>query len=151
MDSLAEFTLEHPGIGVSVNKLYGHRGARVFLTNAGRSYKDGLRDAVAKRLAELSWAPIIEEFYQYGGRVTLDITLFADLTNPTWKVGGGSTKGGARRSPYRKFDASNYVKLIEDAISEATGIDDSAIMDHETRKRQSMDPRVLITYRVHAA
>lgn len=47
------------------------------------------------------------------------------------------------------MDATNYVKLIEDAVVRGTGIDDSAHIETLVRKvHNNTDPHIKISYRV---
>lgn len=150
-EPIAAFTLEHPGIGVSVNRLYGNQGARKFLTKEGATFKSELVNAVSKMILPLQWPAVMEEVYCNEAWVRFHLTIYADIRNPTWRPGGGSTKGGNRRSPMRKVDASNYLKLIEDSVAEAVGIDDSVNLDITIRKRQSVEPRIIVKYEVFEA
>jgi len=149
--AIASFTLNHDGIGVSVNRLYRHQGARKFLTKEGKAFKDGLINATAQLLMPLSWNAIVDEVYCNAAWVNFELWVYADMVNTAWRVGGGVTKGGNRRSPMQKIDVSNYLKLIEDSIAEATGIDDSMNMDVTIHKRQSVEPRIVVKYEVYEA
>lgn len=125
-----EFHLSDPK-PVSVNRMYGTRQGRRYLTNEGRTFKDALKaEAVnACLLSSVPWPEVIDSIYKRGYYAELHVQLFlSNLLNKSWKPGGGETKGGAPRSPYTKLDATNYLKLIEDAVSEGVGIDDSCTM-----------------------
>lgn len=146
---------------VSVNKLYSSNGVRRFLTAEGARYKDALASRVAEEV--MLHAPNIHALvYEEGCEVGLSILLcLPELTNRSWKFGGAMTKPKKTkdplkqsakpkpRSPYQQVDASNYVKLIEDAVSKGTGVDDSAHMSVTVRKALALDePSVRIAYEV---
>ena len=143
---------------ISVNEAYSSNGAKRFLTSAGKKYKASLVEIISNKILLLphNWQDLADVVYKYGGHVTLDVTLYLDnLRNTAWRVGGGMTKGGEKgskpkpRSPFVSKDASNYVKLIEDAVKDATGIDDSCHLDVIARKREDLEnPRVHIIYSI---
>lgn len=137
---------------ISINRAYAVARNRKFLTKEGKEYVAAMKDAASRATqnSEVLWKTVVDSIYKYGGHVALEIVIyFPDLHNSQWNVGGGQTEGGGIRSPYKKKDASNYTKLIEDAIAQGTGIDDSANMDVRTIKRESKtDPRVEVTYKV---
>lgn len=108
---------------VSINKLYtnGMHGQRV-LTSAGQKYKSNLSAVVAR--STLDWKRAVDLVYQKGGGATLLVALyFEELMNKSWKP-GGVTKTGNLQQPRQTKDASNYIKLIEDGVSEGSGIND---------------------------
>jgi Holliday junction resolvase RusA-like endonuclease len=141
---------------ISVNKAYSVFKGRLRLTKAGKAYKDALASTVAS--ATTDWKRAHDSIYQHGGRMFLRITLyFEDLLNRSWKP-GGMTKGGKKKkkpeaqNPYKKKDASNYIKLIEDAVSRGSGIDDCNNLDVLVRKRcDPKRPRVEITLAAYVA
>ena len=56
-------------------------------------------------------------------------------------------KGWPKTAKYKfkKQDVTNYIKLLEDVISIACGIDDSSFLDVEAKKREDRDnPRIEI-------
>ncbi len=148
---------------VSVNKLYSSDGARRFLTSAGKKFKSAFRKQIAETLMlqPVPWKTVVAWVYEHGAWCRLEIELHLEsLRNQSWKVGGCMTKPKKRkdgtrpkpqpRSPYQRVDGSNYVKLIEDAVKEGTGIDDSCYLETEVRKREDKDnPRVAITFSVY--
>ena len=137
---------------VSVNKLYGNTGmGGRRLTAAGRKFKDALTRETATLLTiqDPPWNAAIDAVYNQGAYVMLDITLHTKVLNGTWKKGGSLTKKKNRRSPYQLLDASNYVKIIEDALVDGTGIDDSAHLSvRVTKLEDRKDPRIEISYQV---
>ena len=138
---------------ISVNDMYSTARGRRFLTKAGKHYKDAIRETTSKTLIQLcdpTWKEVIDAIYKTGGQVYLGLQLcLDDLWNASWKPGGSLTASGAIRSPYRKVDVSNYFKLIEDAVAEATGIDDSTHTHTEQEKLPHDEPHVIINYKVY--
>ena len=152
---------------VSANQLYASNGPRRFLTKAGKHFKASLVKAILAITmlpdtggAWSSWNEVVDLVYKTGCWVRLTITLYLPrVYNGSWELGGSMTEPKKRkdgttpkpqpRSPYQKVDGSNYVKLIEDGVSEAVGIDDSAHLSVIMHKRESPDrPRVHILYEV---
>lgn len=154
---LAEWSLElRDPKPVSVNKLYVQDGRKRFLTKEGEVFKAALKRHVAVALmssASMKWSYVVNAVYLQGAWVELDITLHLDrVLNGGWKVGGVKSRSKKRdlMSPYKKVDATNYAKIIEDAVAEGTGIDDSAHLCVCIRKKADPDdPRVSLTYRVY--
>lgn len=142
---------------VSINAAYSGMGHR-FLTTAGKHFEDAMKSATAKAVLELpqKWQEVHDCVYKNRGSIDLTIWLyFDDLYNPAWVPGGSMTKGGKKgsapviRSPFKKKDASNYIKLIEDAIVKGSGIDDSCFTDVSVKKREDKhNPRVVANYKV---
>lgn len=148
---------------ISINKAYSGMGNR-FLTKEGRHFEDKLKAATAAALGTqpIMWKHVVDSVYKHGGSIDLTIWLYLDdLRNEAWSVGGSMTvpkkpKPGKKaakpqpRSPYKKKDGSNYIKLIEDAIVQGTGIDDSAHLDVAVKKREDrLDPRIVLVYKVY--
>lgn len=139
---------------VSVNRLYssGPNGQR-FLTPEGRKFKDALKAETfrATLMHEEDWSKVVDLVYKQRYYVVTTIHLYlSSLYNRSWSYGGGTTKSGARQSPFRKVDAANYEKLISDAVSEGTGIDDSCVMEVRVRKHEDNEcPRVEVIYEIY--
>ena len=141
----------------SVNAMYstGRGGAR-FLTKEGKAFKDALKNAVTKEIAQMNWKEVVDEIYLRRGFIELDIVVFLErLYNMSWKPGGrtkptpGSPDGNLR-SPYQKVDAGSYDKIIQDAVVMGTGIDDSAHLYYRVSKLEDPDaPRIEVTYHLH--
>jgi hypothetical protein len=143
---------------ISINKAYS--GLKRFLTKDGKHFEDRLKAATALALSvhPIAWNHVVDAVYKNGGHIDLTIWLYLDdLKNEAWTFGGGMTvpKKNAKskkpqlRSPYKKKDGSNYIKLIEDAVVKGTGIDDSAHLDVAVKKREDrLDPRVVLVYQV---
>ena len=134
-------------IPVSSNNLYATvRGMRV-MTREGRAFKDALSAIVAEHIAALSWKDAIDAVYVRGGHARLYVSLHLPIRNKSYKAGAQTKKGGLQ-SPYKKKDASSYLKAIEDAVAEATGIDDSCQMRTAVEKSHSDKPWIEISYEI---
>ena len=148
MEFIVEMSDPRP---ISVNKMYasGRNGTR-FLTTEGRHYKARLCEEIAKAVATLPWKAAVDGVYKEGAGVRLEVILALDrLMNTAWRVGGGTTPSGEPRSPFFKIDATNYIKLIEDAIVQGTGIDDSAHLGFCIEKISDKEnPRIIVHYKV---
>lgn len=99
------------GIPPSVNAAYANgRGGRRVLTTAGKSYKT----LTANHIVRFHPADIrgIKKDYAYGLGVTLHMGIF----NSGWP--------DKAKTRYKKLDVSNRIKLLEDALVNALGIDD---------------------------
>lgn len=135
----------------SINHLYFNGPHGRVLTSDGRKFKDAMKDAVAQAVATKKWKSVIEEVYERRGYVVLVIRLYQErLYNGSWKPGSKTSKGNPR-SPYQTVDATNYAKIIEDAVVLGTGIDDSAHLEVTIGKAEATgDPRVEIDYYVYS-
>jgi len=153
MTPLFSFTAElSDPAPISVNEMYSTgNGGRRFLTSAGRHYKDRMKEVVSEATMSLRWKDAVDAVYKGGAWVSLSVVLEVDrLANGSWKPGGGKTTSGDLRSPYRKMDGSNYIKIVEDAVVLGTGIDDSAHLDVRVRKTQATGkPRVVVEYKIY--
>lgn len=145
---------------ISINAAYMTVRNRRILSDEGRAFKDALALAVSQ--STFDWKTASDTVYKNGGFGELSISIFfADLTNDAWKP-GGMTKGGKKpgktgkiaepkpQTPYQPKDASNYIKLIEDAVVKGSGIDDAntlAVHAYKWIDRQS--PRIEIVYQVY--
>lgn len=131
----------------SVNRLYtnGYRG-RKMLSKEGVAFKAALVRAVAAEIGIMQWPKAIDAVYIGHAWIRLTIVIRGNYLNKSWKPGKLTPKSGPS-SPYQKVDASNYVKIIEDAVAEATGIDDSAHFDVPVSKREG-PPGVELAYEV---
>lgn len=135
----------------SINHLYYNGPHGRVLSSEGRKFKDAMKDAVAQATLTLNWKSVIEEIYGRRGYVVLAIRMYRDrLYNGSWKP-NSKTGSGNPRSPYQTLDATNYAKVIEDAVVLGTGIDDSAHLEVTIGKGEDQkDPRVEIDYYVYS-
>ena len=120
-----------------MNNLYttGFRGKRV-LSKQGIAFKSALTAAVAEECMRRRWKLAVDEIYARSGHVEVHISVHKKIFNESWKP-KGKTKKGARQSPYKKLDATSYIKAIELAVVDGTGIDDSAHLMFVTHKGRS--------------
>jgi Holliday junction resolvase RusA-like endonuclease len=134
-------------IPVSVNAMYTIFRGRMVLKKQGQAFKSALTRIVASTCAALPWAQAIDAVYNEKAWVRITVIFYApDWLNKSWKPGATTEKQG-RQSPYKKKDAPNYLKVIEDAVAEGTGIDDSAHFETSIKKR-SGEPCIEIAYEV---
>ena len=99
----------------SVNQVYATtRGGKRVMTQKGKTFKQQVRSRVGAEcasrtdLVDLAALPL-----------SLKIEIFLDtVVNKGWSTGKAKTR-------YKRVDTTNRQKLLEDAVSEALGIDDS--------------------------
>jgi len=124
--------LELPGLPPSINKAYfnlpyGGRG----LTKEVKKYKTEVRVYLATRYhKELSYFKPNEPYLIFF-RFT-----FVELENKTW---GRDKKSAVSR--YKRTDATNRIKLLEDVLKELTGVDDSNTMTFIVQKVKGPQPK----------
>jgi len=115
--------IELEGLPISVNKAYQtihkKKGRRTIpmrtLTQEGRAYKRLTTATLASRYS--SSLATIQKDHPYGLAVQLRLN---NLKNSGWPQ--------KAKTRYKKLDASNRLKLLEDAIADACGIDDSQFL-----------------------
>lgn len=106
--------MQIPSVPPSVNNAYVTVRNKRILTKAGRAYKDETKTYIARMYPrELLY---FNKDLQYA--VLVRVTLLKDAV---FCKGFGTGKVESR---YKKLDATNRIKLFEDALAEATGIDD---------------------------
>lgn len=132
----------------SVNHLYrtGYRGSRV-LTKEGEHFKAALQQVVVEECMALPWKMAIDAVYLEAAWVRLTIGFNTQILNGSWKPGRRTEKGNPQ-SPYKRLDASNYIKVIEDAIAKGTGIDDSVHLHVSIVKLPSSSTHLEVAYEV---
>lgn len=137
----------------SINHLYSRAGPKVFLSKKGKEFKGLLTAAVVRETQTLPWPEAIKEVYHH--KATIKLTVFVYVTryiNNSWKPGrittGKKTGKKTLQSPYQKVDVTNFAKIIEDGISQGTGIDDSLHHDVRYVLRGGSSPKIAIIYRV---
>jgi Holliday junction resolvase RusA-like endonuclease len=132
----------------SVNRMYtaGYRGRRI-LSKEGERFKSAMTQCVVQEIAHLPWRQAVDQVYVHGAGVRLVIGLSRNIFVKSWKPGSRTPKGELQ-SPYQKLDATNYIKVIEDAIVDATGIDDNAHIEVMICKWQGDSPLVEVSYEV---
>lgn len=125
-------TFEWPEIPKSVNNLYFSRGGRRILGSAGRKFKQafvtqrgGLTARELMNFRPNNEQPYVLELHFYLRREQL------------YNKGYGTNK--SVKSPFKRLDTSNLVKLIEDSISELLGLRDRNNFTVIAHKRESLD------------
>lgn len=104
-----------PFLPPSVNKAYFQKGPRRILTTAGKKFKLETKTHIARTYpAELMQ---IRKDVPMGLVVELVFPNESDIYNRTWP--------NTAKTRYKRMDVSNRIKLFEDALSDATGVDDS--------------------------
>lgn len=133
---------------VSVNELYTTFRGKKNLTSKGRAYRDGLSKVIAR--ASTNWQRAHRMVYQEGGGATLLVALyFRELRNASWKP-GRRTEKGKLSEPHKVQDASNYIKIIEDAVAKGCGINDcNNITVLATKAEDRVRPRTELLYIVN--
>ena len=129
---------------ISINKAYTPFHGTMRLTKAGKAYKDALASAVAT--SSFEWKKAGDSIYQHGGWASVHIRIYlTDLLNKSWKP-NTFTKAGNPRSPHRRKDGPNYLKLTLDAIERGSGIDDCNYTDVRVTTHQDLEcPRIEVT------
>lgn len=97
----------------SINHAYFQRGKARVLTAAGKKFKVELKAFLAREHQEFL------SFFKKDKPYMLIIRLNMDFDKIMFR--GWPNKAAQR---YKALDASNYVKVLEDALSEACGYDD---------------------------
>lgn len=125
--------LYHPGLPPSANNAYVNlpRGGRR-LSKEGEKYKNETLAFFARTYRRELMT------FQKNRPYLVAMTFFFDAIE---------TKGwaeGKAESRYKKFDATNRPKLLEDVLKEAAGIDDSQNLDVYLRKRNVKDCAVTV-------
>ena len=116
----------------SVNRAYATtRGGRRLLTAEGKLYKQSIRDVIGQR-----YSGVTPELSRLGEvPLALTIKLYTRVENKGWSEGKAKNR-------YKRVDVSNRVKLLEDALFEALGVDDSLVFRLVVEKINSDDERV---------
>jgi hypothetical protein len=124
-------TLYHPGLPPSANNAYvnlPHGGRR--LSKEGEKYK---HETIAHFTRNYR-----REFMIFKPNTPYLMVMsfyFDAIENAGWATGTAKTR-------YKKFDATNRPKLLEDVLKDAAGIDDSQNLDVYLRKRAIADCRI---------
>ena len=99
-----------PFLPPSVNHAYFQKGNRRILTAKGRKFKVEVKTYIARQCPEAL------DFFNQQDPYTVIFNLVFESVY---------TKGKTAQSRYKKIDVSNRVKLLEDALTDACGHDDS--------------------------
>ncbi len=127
--------LEFQNIPPSTNTAYyNRRGGGRGLTDEGASYKAGIMmDAHRFYMSQIA---TLKKNEPYG----MIVRVHADVETKGWRKTGAGTR-------YKKFDASNRIKLLEDALCEAAGIDDSQFMGVYIEKKEGEEKTIIVIWR----
>lgn len=117
--------LKIEGVPPSSNHAYFNlpRGGRA-LSTAGKKYKNETKTYLASK-----YAFDLKHFVPNSPYVVYIRMYFNEFLNSTY----GRPKGAESR--YKKLDASNRVKLLEDVLKDVTGVDDSNTLTVVVEKR----------------
>ncbi len=132
----------------SVNHMYrtGFRGKRV-LTKKGIEFKSALTAVVVEEVMRRDWKRAVEDVYLRAAGVRVVMGFNTPIYNSSWSP--GTTLGnGELQSPYKKLDGPNYIKALEDAVVDGTGIDDSAHLLFTVEKIDSPTTFVEVGYEI---
>ena len=105
--------IELPFLPPSVNHAYftNRYGGRV-LSAAGKSFKNQTKTLIARQHPKELLKILPDQPY-----LVLLRLFFDRIENKGWP--------NKTKSRYKHFDGSNYIKLVEDALMDATGVDDA--------------------------
>lgn len=127
------FQLSYPELPPSSNHIY-FRGTT--LTKVAREYAERFSQFVAQNHGHE--VNDIDPSLLYALHLRF---YFPTVVNKSWNA----TKGPKAKDKYKKFDLSNRVKLIEDCIRDAVGVDDSHTFAASQEKHHDpQNPRVEI-------
>ena len=119
------------GLPPSTNKLYTVWRGRKILSTGGKRYKHAVATHIAQQF------PTVAPFKNsdaFSLKISLEFDIFV------------RSKGA--KSCYKRFDVSNRIKVLEDAICESFGIDDCQVLRLEIEKCPTMGPeRTVVTLR----
>lgn len=120
--------LYHPGLPPSANNAYANlpRGGRR-LTKEGEKYKNETLAFFAR-----TYRKELLTFKKNTPYLMAMTFFFDEIETKGWA-------SGKAESRYKKFDATNRPKLLEDVFKDAAGIDDSQNLDVYLRKRSARD------------
>jgi Holliday junction resolvase RusA-like endonuclease len=117
----------------STNKLYiNNRWGGRTLSSAAKKFITGAKVALLRQ-----WV-FMPEALDPNVAYKLQVTFYMEkVTNKGWP--------GKAKFKFKKQDVTNYIKLLEDVIAIACGVDDSSFLDVEAKKREDKDnPRIEI-------
>ena len=118
----------------SVNRAYATtRSGRRLLTSEGKLYKQSVRDIIGQR-----YSVVTPELTHLGQKpLSLSVKIYTRVENKGWS-------DGKVKNRYKRVDISNRVKLLEDALFEALGVDDCLVFKLTVEKIDSDDEYVHI-------
>ena len=118
----------------SANKMYIRTRHGPVLSSEARKFKS---KASIQLLQQWAFSPKPDPHVAY----KLELAFFFPLLeNKGWLTGKAKTR-------FKRKDVTNYIKVLEDIIAKATGVDDSCNMEVVVSKKVDEDnPRIEITY-----
>lgn len=128
-------TFTYPIIPPSLNSVYKiSKGGKMYMNTQAKVYKDAFiiwsREKIFKEISGLKISPY--DIFS----LNVDIYFpYADLMND--KYG----KDGRVKSPYKRLDIDNRIKLLQDCIAAVMGADDKQIFDVRFRKFCAKTPK----------
>lgn len=126
----------YPKLPPTSNKLY-FQGTR--LTGAAREYAEQFAHFVAKNYLHLITQMNPDAVYEISLDFYFETVVNSSFKNPSIKP----SKQAQDR--YKRFDLSNRIKLLEDCVRDAIGIDDSRTFEmHQRKLHDPLNPRVEI-------
>jgi len=107
----------------SLNALYVYTGHGAVYTTAGKKYIATTKSELIKQI------PFKGLVFNVNTPHRLTLTFYFDVL----------TKGFPKTAEFRfrKKDVSNYIKLLEDIVSDCLGLNDMCFTEHTVRKRDS--------------
>jgi hypothetical protein len=132
---MSQIRFEWAGHPPSVNNIYFTRGRKRILTAEARAFKN----AFVLSRGGLSFQEL-NNFVAFPDK-EYELTLwFYFPREALYNKSYGKRKGTAK---FKKMDASNLVKLVEDAISELLGLEDRNNFTVITHKRVAPEPSLV--------
>lgn len=107
-----------PSVPISANHAYATVRGRRILTTLGRAYKNETKAYIARNF------PQALLFFKPNVPYTLLIEFTFKSRDTIYSKEWGEGRNRAQNR-YKKLDVSNRTKLFEDALANATGLDDS--------------------------
>lgn len=114
---MKEIHMSFPQLPESVNNLYFHKGNRRILTSKGEKYKNQFK----LMRGGLTGPELMSIEVDPNGAYELNLYFFC-LYETLYNPGFGKDK--RVKSPFKKFDTSNMIKLAEDCVADLLGIRD---------------------------
>ena len=129
-----KFTVELP-MPPSVNSIYFVKSGRKHLTSKGKAMKVKMKSLTMHAAIPHVWLGAIKDTPL---KMRIDL-YFESVQNKGWPK--------KAKNRYKRVDITNRVKLLEDAISEALGIDDCLFFQTTITKNEGRERAcVTITY-----
>lgn len=105
----------------TVNKVYFTHGKSRSLTSAGKTYKEDVKAILIKQILETKIPDLKDK-----PLALWMVCYFEQVENKN-----------TAKSRFKRIDVSNRIKVLEDAVVETLGIDDSQFMTVIAQKKQA--------------